>query len=124
MYHWTDRKIRIHAFYCMLGISLLQYVHEQAKAAWTDLSVEQLLEELEQIKQFVLLYPPQGEKGSASHCLCALAADSGPASFGQDTGAGRAAYYPAWVIPIQPCKLLRNRPVRNLSPFNSAVNYR
>jgi transposase len=63
MYHWTDRKIRIHAFYCMLGISLLQYVHQQAKAAWADLSVEQLLEELQQIKQFVLLYPPQGEKG-------------------------------------------------------------
>jgi transposase len=63
MYHWTDRKIRIHAFYCMLGVSLLQYVHQQAKAAWADLSVEQLLEELEQIKQFVLLYPPQGEKG-------------------------------------------------------------
>jgi transposase len=63
MYHWTDRKIRIHAFYCMLGISLLQYVHKQAQAAWADLSVEQLLQELEQIKQFVLLYPPQGEKG-------------------------------------------------------------
>jgi transposase len=63
MFHWTDRKIRIHAFYCMLGISLLQYVHQQAKAGWADLSVEQLLEELEQIKQFVLLYPPQGEKG-------------------------------------------------------------
>ncbi|HET6175819.1 MAG TPA: IS1634 family transposase [Candidatus Sulfotelmatobacter sp.] len=63
MYHWTDRKIRIHAFYCMLGISLLQYVHQQAKTAWADLSVEQLLEELEQIQQFVLLYPPQGEKG-------------------------------------------------------------
>ena len=63
MYHWTDRKIRIHAFYCMLGISLLQYVHQQAKSAWADLSVEQLLAELQQIKQFVLLYPPQGEKG-------------------------------------------------------------
>jgi transposase len=63
MYHWTDRKIRIHAFYCMLGISLLQYVHQQAKAAWADLSLEQLLEELAQIKQFVLLYPTQGEKG-------------------------------------------------------------
>jgi len=63
MYHWTDRKIRIHAFYCMLGISLLQFVHRQAKSAWADLSLEQLLEELEQIKQFVLLYPPQGEKG-------------------------------------------------------------
>jgi len=63
MYHWTDRKIRIHAFYCMLGISLLQYVHQQAKAAWADLSVEQLLEELDEIKQFALLYPPQGDKG-------------------------------------------------------------
>jgi len=63
MYHWTDRKIRIHAFYCMLGISLLQYVHRQAQTAWADLSVEQLLQELSQIKQFVLLYPTQGEKG-------------------------------------------------------------
>jgi hypothetical protein len=63
MYHWTDRKIRVYAFYCMLGISLLQYVHKQSRAAWPDLSLEQLLEELAQIKQFVLLYPPQGEKG-------------------------------------------------------------
>ena len=63
MYHWTDRKIRIHAFYCMLGISLLQYVHRQAKTAWADLSVEQLIEELQQIQEFILLYPRQGEKG-------------------------------------------------------------
>jgi transposase len=63
MYHWTDRKIRIHAFYCLLGISLLQYVHKQGQAAWADLSVEQLLDELRHIQQFVLLYPAQGEKG-------------------------------------------------------------
>jgi transposase len=65
MHHWTDRKIRIHAFYCMLGISLLHYAHKQAQAGWTALSIEQLLEELGQIKQFVLFYPPQGEKGPA-----------------------------------------------------------
>jgi transposase len=63
MHHWTDRKIRIHAFYCMLGVSLLQYVHRQAKAAWADLSMEKLLEELQQIQEFVLLFPRQGEKG-------------------------------------------------------------
>jgi len=63
MYHWTDRKIRIHAFYCMLGISLLQHIHKQAQTAWNGISTEQLLEELRQIQQFVLLYPPQGEKG-------------------------------------------------------------
>jgi transposase len=63
MYHWTDSKIRVHAFYCMLGVSLLQYVHKKAQAAWAGLSMEQLLEELRQIQQYVLLYPPQGEKG-------------------------------------------------------------
>jgi hypothetical protein len=63
MYHWTDRKIRVHAFYCMLGISLLKYIHKQAQAAWPGLSMENLLDELRQIQQFILLYPPQGEKG-------------------------------------------------------------
>jgi transposase len=63
MYHWTDSKIRVHAFYCMLGISLLQYVHRQSQNAWPDLTVEQLLEQLRPIQQFVLLYPPLGDKG-------------------------------------------------------------
>jgi len=63
LHHWTDSKIRVHAFYCMLGISLWQVVHKQAQVAWQGISVEQLLEELRQIQQFVLLYPPQGQKG-------------------------------------------------------------
>jgi transposase len=63
MYHWTDSKIRVHAFYCMLGISLLQYIHKKAQTAWAGLSMEHLVEELRQIQQFTLLYPPQGEKG-------------------------------------------------------------
>lgn len=63
MYHWTDQKIRVHAFYCMLGISLLQYVKKQAQAAWPGLSTEQLLDELRQIQKYTLLYPPQGGKG-------------------------------------------------------------
>jgi transposase len=63
MHHWTDQKIRVHAFYCMLGISLLQYVKRQAQAAWPGLSTEQLLDELRQIQKYTLLYPPQGNKG-------------------------------------------------------------
>jgi transposase len=63
MYHWTDQKIRVHAFYCMLGISLLQYIYRKAQVAWAGLSMEQLLEELGQILQFAVLYPPQSEKG-------------------------------------------------------------
>jgi transposase len=63
MHHWTDSKIRIHAFYCMLGVSLLQSLHRKSQTVWPGLSVEHLLTELDQIKQFVLLYPAQGEKG-------------------------------------------------------------
>jgi transposase len=63
MYHWTDNKIRVHAFYCMLGVSLLQYVHRQSQSAWPGLTIEQLLEQLGQIQQFSLLYPPLGDKG-------------------------------------------------------------
>ena len=63
MFHWTDRKIRIHAFYCMLGISLLQYLHKQAQGAWNGITLESLISELKEIRQIVLLYPPQGDKG-------------------------------------------------------------
>jgi transposase len=63
MYHWTDSKIRVHAFYCMLGISLLNYLHAQAQKACPQITIEQLKDELEDIMQYVLLYPPQGDKG-------------------------------------------------------------
>ena len=60
MHHWTDSKIRVHAFYCLLGLSLLHYVLRQAQTFWPQLTVEKLQEELEQIQQFVLLYPALG----------------------------------------------------------------
>ena len=63
MYHWPDQKIRVHAFYCMLGISLLQYVRRQAEPAWPGLSTKELLDQLTQIQKYNLLYPPQGGKG-------------------------------------------------------------
>lgn len=63
MYHWTDSKIRIHAFYCMLGISLMNYLHAQVQKVCPRITVEQLKDELQGITQYVLLYPPQGEKG-------------------------------------------------------------
>jgi len=61
MHHWTDSKIRVHAFYCLLGISLLQYVHRQAQQVGPQITMEKLQEELEQICQTILLYPAQGK---------------------------------------------------------------
>lgn len=63
LHHWTDSKIRVHAFYCMLGVSLLQYLHRKAQTAWPTLTMEGLKHELGQIQRIDLLYPPLGEKG-------------------------------------------------------------
>jgi transposase len=63
MFHWTDHNIQVHAFYCMLAVSLLQYVHHQSQAGWPGISIEELINQLDQIKQFVLLYPSLGDKG-------------------------------------------------------------
>ena len=63
MYHWTDSKIRVHAFYCLLGVSLLQTVYRDAQTAWPGLSMERLLDELGRIHEVVLLYPPHGDTG-------------------------------------------------------------
>ena len=62
MHHWTDSKIRVHAFYCMLGISLLQYIHREAEAAWPGLSMEQLIEQLKQIQQSPCFTRPKATK--------------------------------------------------------------
>lgn len=63
MNHWTDSKIRVHAFYCMLGISLLNYLHAQVQKVCPQITVDQLKDELQGITQHVLLYPRQGDKG-------------------------------------------------------------
>jgi hypothetical protein len=60
LYHGTDSTIRVHAFYCLLGLSLWPYVHRQAQSFWPSITLEELQKELEQIQQFVLLYPAQG----------------------------------------------------------------
>ena len=69
MYHWTDSKIRVHAFYCMLGLSLLQYLHKQAETVWPGLSVEQLLEELRQIQPEITVALPGWDREAAVSML-------------------------------------------------------
>ena len=52
-----------HAFYCMLGVSILQHLYTESAKFWKDLSMEKLLEELSGIMQFEILYPSQGVRG-------------------------------------------------------------
>lgn len=61
MYHFTDHKIRVHVFCCVLALMVVRLMVRQADRADLHLSVRKLLETLAGIEETVLLY--QGERG-------------------------------------------------------------
>lgn len=64
MYHWTDQKIRVHAFYCVLALTLSSLLHGQAAQAGIPLSLERIRQELSAIKEVITLHPAaEGPKG-------------------------------------------------------------
>jgi transposase len=61
MYHFTDHKIRVHIFYCVLALMAARLMVREADHAGLHLSVRKLLDTLAGIEETVLLY--QGERG-------------------------------------------------------------
>ena len=61
MFHWTDHKIRVHTFYCVLALTVARLMVRQADRAGLHMSVRELLDTLAGIQETVLLY--QGERG-------------------------------------------------------------
>ena len=62
MHHWTDQKIRVHVFYCVLALTVSHLMRREAEHAGLHLSVRDLLAELAGIQETVLLYH-DGAKG-------------------------------------------------------------
>jgi len=69
MFHWTDDKIRVHVFYCVLALAVARLMRREAAKAGLDMSVRALLSTLGEIEETVLLY--QGDRGRprARHML-------------------------------------------------------
>jgi transposase len=61
MFHWTDQKIRVHVFYCVLALMAARLMTRQADRAGLHMSVRELLGSLAEVQETVLLY--QGERG-------------------------------------------------------------
>jgi hypothetical protein len=72
MFHWTDRHIRVHAFYCVLALAVAHLLRRQAAQAGLAMSVRELLATLAEIQETVLLH--QGPRGRprARHVLTEL----------------------------------------------------
>lgn len=61
LHHWTDQKIRVHAFYCVLALMVARLMVRESTQAALPMSVRELLSQLSGIQETVLLY--QGDRG-------------------------------------------------------------
>jgi transposase len=63
MFHWTDSKIRVHAFYCVLALTLSSVLQREVWHTGEHLSINRLLEELGGIRETLVIYPRrQGQR--------------------------------------------------------------
>lgn len=61
--HWTDQKIRVHAFICVLALTLASLLRREVARHGLALTVDALLEQLQAIQEVVNLYPAHGGQG-------------------------------------------------------------
>lgn len=69
MFHWSEQKIRVHAFYCVLALAIAHLMRREAARANHHLSVRALLASLGSIQETVLLYPSTGGRPKARRIL-------------------------------------------------------
>ena len=63
MFHWTDSKIRVHAFYCVLALLLTSLLQRELAQRGESLSINRMLEELGGIRETLVVYPRrQGQR--------------------------------------------------------------
>jgi transposase len=60
IYHWTDQKIRVHLFCCVLALLLTNTIWQQAAQHAITASPERLLDALADLDQIELVYAPAG----------------------------------------------------------------
>ncbi|MDW7761828.1 MAG: hypothetical protein SCM96_14475, partial [Acidobacteriota bacterium] len=58
-YHWTDQKLRVHGFYCVLALLLSSLAHKIVLQSGMPVTIPALLKDLCSIREVALLYPPE-----------------------------------------------------------------
>lgn len=65
--HWTDTKIRAHAFCCVLALTLIRVMQWKAHKAGYRISPRLLKDELSDIREVVMVYGPTEARRQISH---------------------------------------------------------
>lgn len=76
MHHWTDSKIEVHAFYCVLALLLTSLLRRELARKGEPLSINRMLEELAAIRETLVVYPRrQGQRQfPTATCLTRMSA--------------------------------------------------
>ncbi len=56
VFHWTDQKIRVHAFYCVLALTMVSLMQRELAGHGIELSIPEALSALGDIKEVALFY--------------------------------------------------------------------
>jgi transposase len=60
--HWTDQKIQVHVFYCVLALMLCSLLRRELHQKGIDRSIPELMEELSTIREVGIIYPAEGKQ--------------------------------------------------------------
>ena len=71
MFHWTDSKIQVHAFYCVLALLLTSLLQRELARKGEEISINRMLRELGGIQETLIVYArrPGQTKFPTSTCL-------------------------------------------------------
>ena len=69
MHHWTEHNIRVHTFTCVLALQIAHLMRRQAEQAGLQLSVRELLDQLEKIQETVMSFSSTGGRPKARRML-------------------------------------------------------
>jgi len=71
--HWTDQKIRVHAFYCVAALTLVSLLRRELAAKGLSISAENLMEQLNGIRETACVYPQgKGQPPKLSYSISRL----------------------------------------------------
>ena len=71
--HWTDQKIRVHAFYCVVALTLVSLLRRELAAKGLSISAENLMEQLNGIRETACVYPQgKGQPPKLSYSISRL----------------------------------------------------
>lgn len=69
IFHWTDQKIKVHAFYCVLALRLCCLLNRILHENGLEMSINKMLSKLSDIKQVITVYPKKGSSKKDRECF-------------------------------------------------------